>query len=190
MTEQEKRDLGLLYDANYDPEIVQARLACQDRCHTYNMLRPSQIDERKELLRRLLGKTGERFWIEQPFWCDYGTQITLGEDFYANHNLQIIDAAKVTFGDHVFIAPNCGFYTAGHPLNPPQRNQGLEYAKPITVGNNVWIGAHVVVLPGVTIGDNTVIGAGSVVCRDIPSGVVAVGNPCKVVRVLTAEELA
>ena len=104
--------------------------------------------------------------------------------------MQIIDAAKVTFGDHVFIAPNCGFYTAGHPLNPRQRNQGLEYAKPITVGKNVWIGAHVVVLPGVTIGDNTVIGAGSVVCKDIPSGVVAVGNPCKVVRVLTEEELA
>ena len=190
MTEKEKRDQGLLYDANYDPEIVQARIACQDQCHRYNMLLPSQTQERQELLRGLLGKTGERFWIEQPFWCDCGDQIELGEDFYANHNLQIIDAAKVTFGDHVFIAPNCGFYTAGHPLNPRQRNQGLEYAKPITVGNNVWIGAHVVVLPGVTIGDNTVIGAGSVVCKDIPTGVVAVGNHCKVVRVLTEEELA
>lgn len=189
MTEQEKRELGLLYDANYDTEILQARRACQDACHRYNALLPSQIAEREALLRGLLGKTGERFLIEQPFWCDCGDKIELGEDFYSNHNLHIIDAAKVTFGKHVFIASNCGFYTAGHPLSPGQRNQGLEYARPITVGDNVWIGAHTVVLPGVTIGDNTVIGAGSVVCKDIPSGVVAAGNPCRVLRALREEEL-
>lgn len=190
MTELEKRQNGLLYDANYDPEIVAARQACQDQCHRYNQLAPSRVREREGLLRALLGKTGERLVIEQPFWCDCGDQIELGEDFYANHNLQIIDAAKVVFGDHVFIGPNCGFYTAGHPLSPRLRNRGLEYARPITVGSNVWFGAHVVVLPGVTIGDNTVIGAGSVVTRDIPAGVLAAGNPCRIVRALTAEELA
>lgn len=107
--------------------------------------------------------------LEQPFYCDYGYNIEIGENFYANMNCVILDEAKVTFGDNVFIAPSCGFYTAGHPLDVEQRNRGLEYARPIRVGNNVWIGAQVCVLPGVTIGDNTVIGAGSVVNRDIPA---------------------
>ncbi len=116
--------------------------------------------------------------------CDYGYNIEIGENFYANHNLIILDGSKVQFGDNVFIAPNCSFYTAGHPLDAERRNKGLEYAKPIKVGNNVWIGGNVIVLPGVTIGDNTVIGAGSVVNKDIPSNVVAVGNPCKVIKQL------
>ena len=132
------------------------------------------------------------FTITAPFWCDYGYHITLGENFYANHNLVILDVAKVTFGDHVFVAPNCGFYTAGHPIDFKRRNQGLEYAYPITVGSHVWFGAGVQVMPGVTIGDNVVIGAGSVVTKDIPANVVAVGNPCKILREistdLTAEE--
>ena len=114
--------------------------------------------------------------------CDYGYNIEIGENFYANHNLIILDGNKVEFGDNVFIAPNCSFYTAGHPLNAERRNKGLEYAKPIKVGNNVWIGGNVVVLPGVTIGDNVVIGAGSIVNKDIPSNTVAVGNPCKVIK--------
>jgi len=143
---------------------------------------PSRIEERKQLLRELLGKTGKDFLIEQPFYCDYGYNINLGENFYSNVNCVILDGAPVTFGDNVFIAPNCGFYTAGHPLDVQQRNQGLEYAKPIHVGNNVWIGAHVSVLPGVTIGDNCVIGAGSVVTKDIPANSLAVGNPCRVIR--------
>ena len=109
----------------------------------------------------------------------------MGKNFYANHNLVILDGAKVTFGDNIFIAPNCGFYTAGHPVDAAERNKGLEYARPITVGDNVWFGAHVCVLPGVTIGDNCVIGAGSVVTRDIPSDSVAVGNPCRVIRKIT-----
>lgn len=136
-------------------------------------------------MKKLLGKTGENFWIEQSFWCDYGYNIEIGENFYANHNLVILDTTDVTFGDNCFIAPNCGFYTAGHPLDTERRNAGLEFARPIHVGDNVWFGGNVVVLPGVTIGSNTVIGSGSVVTRDIPEGVVAVGNPCRVLRKIT-----
>ena len=123
--------------------------------------------------------------INAPFWCDFGYNIQVGENFYANHGCVILDGGKVTFGDNVFIAPDCGFHTAGHPLDAEQRNLGLEYAWPITVGDNVWIGANVTVLPGVTIGSNTVIAAGSVVNRDIPAGVVAAGNPCRVLRAIT-----
>ncbi|MBQ0059589.1 MAG: sugar O-acetyltransferase [Lachnospiraceae bacterium] len=123
--------------------------------------------------------------ITAPFYCDYGCNISVGDNFYTNHNVTILDGAPVTFGDNVFIAPNCVFSTAGHPIDAEQRNQGLEIALPITVGNNVWIGTQVSVLPGVTIGDNTVIGAGSVVNKDIPSGVVAAGNPCRVIREIT-----
>ncbi len=184
MTEKEKMQAGILYDANYDSELIAERAACKELCHEYNRLAPSMSAEREALMRRLLGKTGKAFLIEQPFACDYGYNIEIGENFYMNVNGVILDGAKVTFGDNVFIAPNCGFYTAGHPLDWQQRNQGLEYARPITVGNNVWIGAGVSVLPGVTIGDNAVIGAGSVVTRDIPANVVAVGNPCRVVRTL------
>jgi acetyltransferase-like isoleucine patch superfamily enzyme len=115
------------------------------------------------------------FHIEQPFYCDYGYNIEIGENFYTNHNVVILDCAKVTFGDNVFVAPNCGFYTAGHPLDAETRNKGLENAKPITIGNNVWLGAGCSVLPGVTIGDNAVIGAGSVVTKDIPAHVLALG---------------
>lgn len=184
LSEKEKMLLGMIYDANYDPQLIAERLDCKEMCHDYNSLRPKDTEAREALLRRLLGGTGKNLLIEQPFYCDYGYNITVGEDFYANVNLVILDGARVTFGDNVFIAPDCGFYTAGHPLDAESRNKGLEYARPITVGNNVWIGAHVSVLPGVTIGDNCVIGAGSVVNRDIPSGSVAVGNPCRVVKKL------
>lgn len=139
-------------------------------------------------MEAILGKTGKQFTINAPFWCDFGYNIEVGENFYANHGCVILDGAKVTFGDNVFVAPNCGFHTAGHPLDVEQRNQGLEYAYPITIGDNVWIGAGVTVLPGVTIGNNVVIGAGSVVNRDIPNGVVAAGNPCKIIRKITEND--
>lgn len=185
MTEKEKMLAGLLYDANYDVELLKDRNAAKELCFTYNTLPPSKSDEREAIINKLFAKTGERFCIEPSFFCDYGYNIEIGENFYANHNCVILDGAKVTFGDNVFIAPQCGFYTAGHALDVEQRNAGLEYAYPITIGNNVWIGGNVTVLPGVTIGDNTVIGGGSVVTSDIPSGVIAVGNPCRVLREIT-----
>ena len=182
MTEKEKMLAGELYDANYNEELFKERQEAKETCYEYNNLKPSKIDERSELLKRLLGKTQAKFWIEQPFMCDYGYNIEIGENFYANHNLIILDGNKVKFGNNVFIAPNCSFYTAGHPLDVERRNQGLEYAKPIEVGNNVWIGGNVVVLPGVKIGDNVVIGAGSIVTKDIPENVIAVGNPCRIIK--------
>jgi galactoside O-acetyltransferase len=188
MTEKEKAQKGYLYDANNDTSLIEERTLCQDLCFQYNGLRPSMIETRIALMKKIIGKTKGRFLIEQPFWCDYGYNVEIGENFYANHNCIILDGAKVTFGDNVFIAPNCGFYTAGHPLDSEQRNKGLEYAYPIIIGSNVWIGAHVAVLPGVTVGDNVVIGAGSVVNKDIPSGVIAAGNPCKVIRKITEDD--
>ena len=182
MSEKEKMLKGEIYNANYDTELENERLIAKDLCFEYNRKKPSMLKEKEEIIRNLFGKTEENFRIEQPFMCDYGYNIEIGKNFYANHNLIILDAGKVKFGDNVFIAPNCGFYTAGHPLNVEERNQGLEYAKPIEVGNNVWIGGNVVVLPGVKMGNNSVIGAGSVVTKDIPSNVVAVGNPCKVIK--------
>jgi acetyltransferase-like isoleucine patch superfamily enzyme len=187
MTEREKMEQGMLYLAG-DPQLLQERLACQDLCWEYNHLRPSQLEQRREILKKLLGKTGERFHIEQDFHCDYGYHITLGEDFYANYHCVMLDCAPITFGDRVLVGPGCGFYTAGHPMDLEQRNQGWEYAHPITVGDDVWFGAQVAVLPGVTIGSDVVIGAGSVVTHDIPSGVIAAGNPCRVLREITEED--
>ena len=188
MTEKEKMQAGMLYDANYNEELATERIQCKDLCAKYNRLMPSETVERTNIITKLFGKTGENFWIEQSFWCDYGYNIEIGENFYSNHNLVILDAAKVTFGNNCFIAPNCGFYTAGHALDVEQRNQGLEIAWPITIGSNVWIGGSVSVMPGVTIGDNTVIAGGSVVTKDIPSGVIAAGNPCRVLRTITEED--
>ncbi len=185
MTEKEKMLAHKMYDANYDKEILAERVKAKELCYDFNQLRPSDEAGQRAILKKLLGKTGENFCITAPFWCDYGYNIELGENFYANHNLVILDGGKVTFGDNVFVAPDCGFHTAGHPIDFERRNQGLEYAYPITVGNNVWIGAGVQVMPGVTIGDNVVIGGGSVVVKDIPSNSVAVGNPCKVIRPIT-----
>ena len=178
----------MLYDANYDRALLEERDKAKDLCHQYNQLRPSDRASQREVLKKLLGKTGENFTFTAPFWCDYGYNIELGENFYANHNLVILDGAKVTFGDNVFIGPDCGFHTAGHPIDFERRNRGLEYAYSITVGDNVWIGAGVQVMPGVTIGSNVVIGGGSVVVKDIPGNCVAVGNPCKVIRAITEED--
>ena len=180
MTEKEKRDNGELYNPNYDEELIQEMRKAKELCYKYNNINPLNLEERKEFIKRILGKTKENVLIESNFFCDYGYNISVGENFYANHNLVILDGAKVEFGDNVFIGPNCGFYTAGHPIDIKSRNEGNEYAKPIKVGNNVWFGGNVSVMPGVTIGDNVTIGAGSVVTKDIPSNCVAYGNPCKV----------
>ncbi len=184
LTEKEKARLGMLYDANHDPEVCADRDRCYDLCFVYNQLRPSMIQARRKLMKQIVYRIGKNFLIEQPFWCDLGYNVEIGDDFYMNRNCSLVDGAKIIFGNHVFVAPYCGFYASGHPLDVEQRNAGLEYAKPITVGDNVWIGGHVVVLPGVTIGSNTTIGAGSVVTKDIPDGVLAFGNPCRVIRKL------
>lgn len=181
MTEQEKMLSGELYCAD-DPELNAARHRADLLCRQLNALPMSEIALRMQLLRQLLGQVGENCVINPQFRCDYGCNIRMGENVFINYNCVILDCAPVTFGDNVFIAPNCGFYTAGHPVDYPTRNAVLEFAKPITVGDNVWIGGNVVVLPGVTIGSGSVIGAGSVVSRDIPENVVAVGNPCRPIR--------
>ena len=160
MTEKEKMLAHQMYDANYNKELHDERIAAKELCWEYNQLRPSNEEGQRAVLKKLLGKTGENFYITAPFWCDYGYNIELGENFYANHNLVILDCAKVKFGDNVFVAPDCGFHTAGHPIDFERRNAGFEYAYPITVGDNVWIGAGVQVMPGVTIGSNVVIGGG------------------------------
>lgn len=189
MTEKEKATLGLLYNNNHDEELIHERLACQTRCHEYNQLSPQNIKERQRLIKRIVCEIGDGFQIEQPFHCDFGYNIHIGKNFYANYNLVILDEATVTIGDYVFIAPDCGLYTAGHPINAVQRNAGLEYAKPITIGNHVWIGGGVRIMPGITIGSNVVIGSGSIVTKNIPDGVIAAGNPCKVLREIAEEDL-
>lgn len=148
-------------------------------------MHPCDREGQTAVLKELLGEMGRDVVFTPPFWCDYGYNIKVGDSFYANHNLVITDGAEVRFGDNVFIAPNCCFTTAEHPTDPDLRKAGIEIAKPITVGNNVWIGAGSTVLAGVTIGDDAVIGAGSVVTRDIPPRTVAVGVPCRVVREIT-----
>lgn len=182
MTEKEKMLAGELYNANYDEALIRDRNTAKQLCKKYNGLKPAAIKKRTSLIKKILKKTGKQILVEPNFWCDYGYNISVGENFYMNHNCVILDCAKVEFGDNVFVAPNCGFYTAGHPLDFAKRNKGLEFAKSIKVGNNVWIGGNVIVLPGVTIGDNVVIGAGSVVTKDIPSNTIAYGNPCKVAK--------
>ena len=184
MTEKEKAAKGLLYNANYDPELIREREAAKDILWEYNRLRPSQYAAREQLIRSLFGGIGEGFLIEQPFMCDYGYNIVVGKNFYSNHNLIILDAARVTIGDNVFIAPNVGIYTAGHPLDLAQRAAGLEYAYPVAIGDDVWIGGGVSILPGVSLGCGTTVGAGSVVTRSLPARVVAAGNPCRVIRQL------
>ncbi|MBP3891951.1 MAG: sugar O-acetyltransferase [Solobacterium sp.] len=188
MTEKEKMEQQMLYDANFDKELIEMRRTAKDLCFRFNSLLPSNTEEQTKIMKQLLGKTKGSFEINAPFWCDYGSNIEIGEGFFANHNTVILDGAKVTFGDHVFIAPNCGFYTAGHPIDYERRNAGLEYAYPIKVGDNVWFGAGVQVMPGVTIGSDVVIGAGSIVVKDIPDHSVAVGNPCRVIRAITEED--
>jgi len=184
MTEKEKMLAGEVYDAT-SRELIAELQATREVLHEFNMLRPSETQRMKEILKGLLGRVADdEFIINQPFRCDYGSQISIGKRFFANFNFTVLDEARVTIGDDCFIGPNVSIYTACHSTDPVERNSRQEWAKPVTIGHNVWIGGSVTILPGVTIGDNVTIGAGSVVIRDIPSDSVAVGNPCKVIRKL------
>ena len=188
MNEWDKAQAGYLYDANYDKEIIESRIKCADLCYEFNQCRPSDTEKQIEIIKKIIGCVKGSFVITAPFYCDYGSNITIGDNFYANHNCTILDGAKVTFGNNVFIGPNVVFTTAGHAIDSEQRAKGLEIALPITVGDDVWIGANVSVLPGVSIGSNTIIGAGSVVNKDIPDGVIAAGVPCRVIRRITEKD--
>lgn len=172
------------YNPAYEEEIRKGK----ELCFEYNKISPNDREALNDILKKFLGKMGKDCYITPPFWCDYGYNITLGDYFYSNHNMIVTDGARVSFGDHVFVAPNCTFTTAEHAIDPEMRKEGVEIAKPITVGNNVWIGAGSVILAGVTIGDNSVIGAGSVVTRDVPANVVAVGVPCRVMRKICEDD--
>lgn len=154
----------------------------------FNNTTEEQQEYRTELLQQLFESVGEKVFIEPPFRCDYGCHITVGNNFYANFDCIIIDVAKVKIGNNVFFGPRVGVYTAGHPIDPDVRNTLLEFGKEIKIGNNVWVGGNTVINPGVTIGNNVVIGSGSIVTKDIPDNVIAVGNPCKVLRAITAED--
>lgn len=182
--ELNKMMCGEPYDASDNTLLLDILQETQEMCRDYNNIRPSDYDEKTALIKRILGKTGENLKIVQPFFCDYGFNIEVGEDFFANTGMVILDEAKVTFGNNVFIGPNCSFYTPCHPLDAESRKAGKQWSLPITVGNNVWLGGNVTVCPGVSIGDGSVIGAGSVVTNNIPSGVLAAGNPCKVIKKL------
>ena len=179
--------MGRPYKAS-DPELVQERRVAREVIFTFNSISPKDFDKRDEILKKLLGLTKEKFHVEPPFRCDYGYNIEIGENFYSNYNLVILDCAKVRIGDNVLIGPIVSIYTAGHPLHYELRNQEYEYAFPVRIGNNVWIGGNVVINPGISIGDNSVIGSGSVLTKDIPDNVIAMGNPCKVMRKITDED--
>ena len=184
MTEKEKMLGGEWYDAASDPELLSELYACRDKIYELNRLHPRDTDARDTLLRSLIGHMGRGVTILSPFFCDYGTHISIGDDTYINFNLTVLDEAPVTIGSHVFIGPGCSLLTAVHPLDAQERNKGTEKALPITIGDNVWLGGNVTVLPGVTIGEGAVVGAGSVVTRDVPPRTVVAGNPAHIIRSL------
>ena len=182
MTEKEKMLSGMVYSA-IDDQLLRELNEVKEIIHEYNALKPSQTLRRFQILKDLLGHVADdEIIVNQPFYCDYGKQIRVGKRFFANFNLTVLDEARVTIGDDCFIGPNVSIYTACHSTDPVERNTRREWAEPVTIGDNVWIGGSVTILPGVTIGSNVTIGAGSVVTKDIPDNVVAVGNPCKVIK--------
>ena len=185
MNNIERRDRGMAYisDDSVMEQQKKARILTQKR----NTMDRSDCKGLGEVVKELLGKS-EGAWINPPFYCDYGFNIEVGKNFFANYNCTMLDVAKITIGENCLMAPNVSIYTAGHPIHPDSRNSMYEYGIPVTIGDNVWIGGNVVICPGVTIGSNCVIGAGSVVTRDIPDWSIAAGNPCRVIRKITDED--
>lgn len=187
MTERDKALAGYLFRQG-DPVLAQERNRAHELCFQYNQTSPSDVEKQQEILKELIGNIKGTITINAPFYCDYGSHITVGNNFFANYNCKILDGAEVRFGDDVRIGPDCSFITPNHAPDPEMRRDGYEIFQPVTVGDNVWFGASVTVLPGVTIGNNSIIAAGSVVTRDIPSGVLAGGVPCKVIRELGEQD--
>lgn len=187
MNQKERMLANLPYKAWMDG-LSEERLENKKRIFKYNNMDPGDTAGKDKLIKEILGKTGNTVCIESPFHCDYGYNIEVGENFFANYNLVILDVGKVKIGDNAQIAPNVAIYTAGHPIHPDSRNTGYEYGIDITIGDNVWIGGNTCIMPGVTIGNNVVIGGGSVVNKDLPDNVIAVGNPCRIVREITEDD--
>lgn len=185
MSEQQKCAAGMWYLADADPEAVRLMSETEELCQQYNRTSRMQPEEQKRILAQLFPHRGEGVTILAPVFADYGSRCFIGEGTFINHGAYLMDGAPITIGKNCFIGPNFGAYTAQHPLLPEERNRCLEKASPITIGDNCWLGGDVKVMPGVTIGEGTVIGAGSVVTKDIPAGVIALGAPCKVVRSIT-----
>ncbi|MDD3261578.1 MAG: sugar O-acetyltransferase [Oscillospiraceae bacterium] len=181
-----RRDRGMAYIA--DQAVYQEMQIARRLTGKFNHADPADFDLLDSLAHQIIKNCGKNMILSQPFYCDYGTHISVGDNFFSNYNCVILDVAQVTIGDNVFFAPNVAVYTAGHTVHPQARNSMYEYGIPVTIGSNVWVGGNVVITPGVTIGNNTVIGAGSVVTHRIPSGVIAVGNPCRVLRKITEED--
>ena len=184
MNQKQRMLANLPYKAWMDG-LGEERMENKKKIYKYNNLDPEKQDEKTALIKDILGKTGENINIEAPFHCDYGYSIEVGENFFANYNLVILDVARVKIGDNAQIAPNVSIYTAGHPIHPDSRNSGYEYGIDVTIGDNVWIGGNSCIVPGVTVGNNVVIGAGSVVTKDLPDNVIAAGNPCRIIREIT-----
>ncbi|MFG6374647.1 MAG: sugar O-acetyltransferase [Desulfovibrio sp.] len=187
MNQKERMLAGLPYRPGHDG-LRELYLNCRRLVYAYNNLHPDKIGERDDLIRRILGKCGERVAVEPPFYCDYGVHIEVGDNFFANFNCVILDVARVMIGKNVMFAPNVGIYAAGHPVHWQSRNSGYEYGREIRIGDNVWLGGNVIVNPGINIGNNVVVGSGSVVTRDIPDNMLAAGNPCRVLREITDQD--
>ena len=183
MTEKEKMLAGEVYDA-CNADLVEELNAVKVKCQQYNNLLPTDFAARNAMLVEMLGQADKDTFINQPFYCDYGKQIRVGKRFFANFGLMILDEAPVTIGDDCFVGPGVHIYTACHCTNPTERATRREWAEPVTIGDNVWLGGNVTILPGVTIGDNCTIGAGSVVTHDIPANSIAAGNPARVIKKL------
>jgi len=187
MTIRERMKQGLLY-TDLGEGLEEERQRCKELIYDYNLTRPGEAEKRKALLRELLGDMGENIWIEPPVRMAYGKNVHIGDSFYANFNLVLVDDIDIYIGNHVMIAPNVTITATGHPVHPDLRKNGTQFSIPVRIEDDVWIGANVVILPGVTIGKNSVIGAGSVVTKNIPENVVAVGNPCQVLREITERD--